>query len=91
MLALDNIGRQLRKERGLGEQGTGVQGAADTRKNRPQEHALLFREPGFAAQTRNIAILLPACQLPRIDHLLPFCEQKLLAEFVGANGACGFL
>ena len=52
----------------------------------PQHRALRLREPGLSAEARDIAIRLPALQLPRIHHLLPFGEQKMQAELVAADG-----
>ena len=66
------------------------QARTDMIENRPENSALLLRQPRFSAQSHDIAIRLPCFQLPRIDDLLPLRQQKVQAEFVATNfsGCC---
>jgi len=47
-------------------------------EDRPEDFPLLAPDPGLAAEARNIAIGIPAAQLPRIDDIAPFAVQKPL-------------
>ncbi len=49
--------------------------------------ALRLGQPGLSAEPCDIAIGLPGLQLPGIDDLLPFGEEKVQAELVPADGA----
>ena len=66
-----------------------LQPGTNALEDRPQHLALRLRQPGLSAEPRDIAIRLPVLQLPCIDHLLPFGEKKMLAEFVAADGIRG--
>ncbi|MCY1302863.1 hypothetical protein D9M70_525460 [compost metagenome] len=60
-------------------------------KDAPQHLALRLREAGLSAKACYIAIRLPLLQLPGIDHLLPFGQQEMQAEFMATNDLAGLI
>ena len=76
---------------GVSDQLARLQPGANALEDRPQHRALRLRQPRLSAEPRDIAIRLPVLQLPGIDHLLPFGEQKMQAELVAADGTRGLL
>src|SRR5207249_4114643 len=85
MLAFGYDRGQLAEQAGVRDQVPGCQTRADAIENRPEDGALWLGESRLSAQARDIAIRLPAFQLPRINHLFPFCVQKMEAELVIAD------
>jgi hypothetical protein len=46
---------------------------------------------GLSAKARYIAIRFPPFKLPGIDHLLPFGQQEVQAEFMATNDLTGLI
>ena len=91
VLALRDRGCQCAEHLRMSDQLARFQPGTNALEDRPQHHALCLLEPSLSAETRDIAILLPVLQLPGINHLLPFGEEKMQAELMSANGTRGLL
>src|SRR5262249_5554747 len=82
LLGLRNCCRQRCKELRVCDQTTRLEPSSNALEDRPQHLTLCLWEPCLSAETSNIAVCVPIPQLPGIDHLLPLCEQEMLAELV---------
>jgi hypothetical protein len=91
ILALRDRNGQGTEQLGVSSQLPLTQPGTNALEDRPQHRSLRLRQPCLSAEARDIAVRLPALQLPRIHHLLPFGEQKMQAELVATHGFGGFL
>ena len=82
MRPLRDMPLQMPEQAGLGEQPPFVQAIAHPGEDRPEHRTLRFRQAGLAAQPHDIPVVLPAFELPRIDHLAPLGPQEVGAERV---------
>ena len=90
ILALGDRVRQRREQAGVRDQLLRIQPGDDPLEDRPQNLALRLRQAGLPAEPGDVAIGFPGFQLPGVDQLLPFRQQKLQAEFVAGARPCGF-
>ena len=90
LLAARQLGGQSAEHRCARDHGHLLAGRRAPLEDGPQRSALRLRQPGLSAQALDVAIRLPAVQLPRIDHLFPFGKQKGQAELLtGHLAGCG--
>ncbi len=80
--AVCQLDGQAGEQPGVRDQFLCIQGLAHLLKDSPQHCPLRLWQPGFATQPCDIAVVRPGGQLPGIDHLIPFGEQKMQAEFM---------
>ena len=85
MLAPGHDRSQAAEQASVRDQVPGCQTSADAIEDGPEDGALRLGESCLSAQAHDIAIRLPAFQLPRINGLFPFRVQKMEAELVIAN------
>src|SRR5262245_52149113 len=85
-VALRDAGREGRKQLRMRNELAFTQGCANALEDRPQPGALRLREPRLSAEPHHIPVRLPAIELPRVNHVLPFRQQKEQAELV--TGRC---
>src|SRR5262249_16897545 len=72
---LGHVGSQQREQSRMGDQVPLFQARPDLLEDRPQRRALWLRQPGLSPEPGNVAIGLPAVQLPGVDDLLPFRKR----------------
>src|SRR6266571_947168 len=85
MLAPGHDRGQSAEQASVRDQVPDCQTRTDAIENGPEDGALRLGESCLSAQSGDIAIRLPAFQLPRINHLFPFRVQKMEAELVSAD------
>ena len=86
VLAFDKSGRQSGEQTRKRGELPFLQSAADSLEDRPQHGSLRLRQAGLAPEPGHIMIRLPCFQLPGIDYLLPFGQQKMQAKLVTVHG-----
>ena len=80
---------QRREHLRPGDLALSFQAFPDPLEDGPQHLALGFGQPCLAAEACDIAIGLPALELPGVDHLFPLRQQEMRTELVSTHRRAG--